>query len=158
MKHINHFLGYFILFVVLNIGSNALYAQTNQQYILNYTPLAKQLSQEYKIPVAIILGIAVFESDYGRSKVAKRLNNHFGIEGHNHHIYKTRYRYFANVKESYIFFCKMITKRGYYINLKGNVDYGAWIKAMSKSGYSEMPEVWAKRLNQIIKNNKLNEL
>lgn len=154
----NNNLSKLILILGFGLFSMSLYCQTNHQYIKKYTPLAKQLSSKYKIPVPIILGIAIFESDYGRSKVAKTLNNHFGIEGKNHHKYKTRYRYFESIEVSYESFCKMVAKKNYYIALAGNPKYELWIQAMSKSGYSEVPEIWAKRLKQVIINNKLNEL
>lgn len=149
---------FFSFLIGANFASLDLNAQSNLAYIKTYTPLAQKLSIEYKIPVSIILGVAVFESDYGRSKVAKKLNNHFGIEGKNHHIYKTRYRYFNSVEESYIFFCKMVAQKSYYKKLENNKKFEAWIVAMSQSGYSEVPDVWAKRLKTIIINNKLNEL
>ncbi|MGI9191996.1 MAG: glucosaminidase domain-containing protein [Chitinophagaceae bacterium] len=150
------FIWYSILgFLLLTSTVNG---QSNHQYIKKYTALAKQLSTQYKIPVPIILGIAAFESDYGRSKVAKTLNNHFGIEGKNHRIYKTRYRYFESVEASYESFCKMVAQKNYYKALAGNPKYEMWIQAMSESGYSEAPEIWAKRLKQVIINNKLNEL
>ena len=72
---------YLILFSSLTTIGQAKYAST-------YKSLADSLSKIYKIPSALILGIAIVESGAGSAKNAKLLNNHFGIVGHNDLLYQ----------------------------------------------------------------------
>jgi hypothetical protein len=37
------------------------------------------------------------------------------------------------------------------------MDYTPWIEAMSKAGYSEVPETWKTRVISVIKQNKLDD-
>jgi hypothetical protein len=48
-----------------------------------------------------------------------------------------------------------MSRKKYYKKLKGNMDYKLWADAISKAGYSEIPEIWKERLLNIIKKNKL---
>ena len=132
-------------------------AQT-KSFIQKYRPLADSLSQEYGIPSAIILGVAIVESSSGTSKNCRLLNNYFGIEGKNElkkKGKKSRYKQYEDATASFIHFCKLLTKKKYYKNLKGNMHYKLWTAAMSKHGYSEQPAVWQQRINGVIRANKL---
>lgn len=128
-------------------------------YIRKYGPLADSLAREYKIPVAVILGVAIIESGSGTSRNSKLLNNHFGIVGKNDLMktkgVKSRYKQFKSVTDSYVAFCKLVKKRKYYEKLKGNNDYNLWLDAMSKAGYSEVPEEWKKKIASCIRKHKL---
>lgn len=129
------------------------------KYIHKFRPLADSLSEEYEIPAAVILGVAIIESGAGTSRNSKLLNNHFGIIGKNDLMktkgVKSRYKQYPNAAASYIAFCKLVKKRKYYEKLKGNKDYRLWLEAMSKSGYSEAPEQWKTRIAAAIKKHKL---
>jgi len=129
------------------------------KYVQKYKPLADSLSKVYKIPSAVILGIAIIESSSGQGRNAKLLNNHFGIVGKNNlqktKGIKTRYKQYPNTKASYVDFVKMISRRKYYLKLKGEKNYKVWIVEISKHGYSEAPEEWRKNILTAIKNNKL---
>ena len=128
-------------------------------YIKKYGSLADSLAKEYKIPVAVILGVAIIESGSGTSRNSKLLNNHFGIVGKNDLMktkgVKSRYKQFKSVTDSYVAFCKLVKKRKYYEKLKGNNDYNLWLDAMSKAGYSEVPEEWKKKIASCIRKHKL---
>jgi hypothetical protein len=132
---------------------------SQSQYIKKYTPLADSLSIEYKIPSKVILAIAIVESSSGQSRNCKLLNNHFGIVGKNNllktHSIKTRYKKYANSKESFIDFAMMISRKKYYKKLIGNPNSSVWIDEISKHGYSEKPIIWRKKIKETIKNNKL---
>src|SRR3546814_460324 len=54
-----------------------------QAYIEAHQKTAIHYMEEYGIPASIILGIAIHESASGNSKLARYLNNHFGIKGEN---------------------------------------------------------------------------
>jgi Bax protein len=134
-------------------------AFAQSKYIRKYRPLADSLSKEYKIPAALILGVAIIESGSGTSRNSKLLNNHFGIIGKNDLMktngIKSRYKHYPNVTSSYVAFCKLVKKRKYYEKLKGNDNYNLWLEAMSKSGYSEEPVQWKQRIAAAIRKNKL---
>ena len=54
-----------------------------------YQPLADSLAAAYKIPSAVILGVAIIESGNGTSRNSRLLRNFFGIKGKNN-LLKTK--------------------------------------------------------------------
>jgi Bax protein len=133
--------------------------QAQSKYVKKYKHLADSLGQVYEIPPAIILGVAIVESGSGTSRNAKMLNNHFGIVGKNNLLktkkIKSRYKQYSKVADSYEDFCKLLSRRKFYSTLKGNTNYRLWVDAISKTGYSEAPAEWKKRINTAIRKNKL---
>ncbi|MEI9944238.1 MAG: glucosaminidase domain-containing protein [Chitinophagaceae bacterium] len=146
-----------LLAVIFTFTLQQSFCQT--KYIHKYRPLADSLSEEYGVPSAVILGVAIIESGSGSSRNAKMLNNHFGIVGKNDLLktkgVKTRYKQFPDVAASYIFFCGLLTRKKFYKKLKGNKDYNLWLDAMVKSKYSEAPVEWKQRITSVIKKHKL---
>lgn len=134
-------------------------AFTQSKYIRKYRPLADSLAAVYEIPAALILGVAIIESGSGTSRNCRLLNNHFGIVGKNKvlktHGVRTKYKQYPDGKASYIDFCRLLTKKKYYKRLKGNLDYRLWTDAISKHNYSEIPDMWKKRIDAAIRKNKL---
>jgi len=53
-----------------------------EQYIEKYLRTAKKEAELYNIPVAITLAQGIIESNCGRSSLAKKHNNHFGVKWH----------------------------------------------------------------------------
>ena len=51
-------------------------------YIKRYAPLAVIKMHEYKIPASVTLAQGILESGNGRSVLASKSNNHFGIKCH----------------------------------------------------------------------------
>jgi len=150
----------FILLIGLFLSSSSTFSQT--AYVKKYQPLATELSEEYGIPIAVILGIAIHESGSGTSRNAKLLNNHFGVKGKNKlqkekGIYSA-YKQYDDVKDSYKDFCKIIKKKKFYSGLKGNRDYTIWIEAISRAGYSVITTVWKERVLSTIRKNKLHHI
>lgn len=123
--------------------------QKRHNYIESNQKMATELSKKYGIPSGIILAIAFVETGGGTSKGARTYNNHFGIIGKNK-IVKSRYKSFASTKESYEAFCKLITSKKYYTELKGNNNLSEWVTAIASAGYSEAPLEWKRRVNLII--------
>jgi flagellum-specific peptidoglycan hydrolase FlgJ len=146
-----------ILLVLILSLPVAGFAQS-KSFVQKFRPLADSLSEEYGIPSAIILGVAIIESSSGTSKNCKLLNNYFGIVGKNDlhkKGKKSRYKQYPDARASFIHFCKVLSKKKYYKHLKGNMHYKLWTSSISKSGYSEIPEIWQKRINDVIRINKL---
>jgi flagellum-specific peptidoglycan hydrolase FlgJ len=146
-----------LLLIVLLATFQSGFSQT--KYVQKYRPLADSLSEEYGIPAAVILGVAIVESGSGTSRNAKMLNNHFGIVGKNKLLktkgIKSRYKQYDSVEDSYHAFCKLLKKKKYYKKLKDNKDYKLWVDAISKSGYTEAPATWKQRVSDVIRKNKL---
>jgi len=130
-----------------------------QSFLRKFRPLAEELSVEYQIPVAIILGVSIIESGCGKSRNCKLLNNYFGIVGKNKvykkEHYKSKFKQYPNAEASFRDFCKKMSKKKFYQELKDTNDYHLWVVAMSKSGYSEYPAIWRKNILSAIKQYKL---
>lgn len=132
-------------------------------YIDKYKALAGEMMQQYRIPVSVILGIAMVESGSGTSVLSRKLHNHFGIVGKNRNAmkkigYRTRYREYASDTASFEHFCRVISKKSFYESLSGNMEYSEWVKAIRKSGYATAAGHWEKKVLAMIRNHRLNEL
>ena len=151
---VSNFFKLLLVFGFLFGFSQSVLAQT--KYVKLYRPYADSLSEEYGIPAAVMLGVAILESGSGTSRNAKLLNNHFGIVGKNKlTTVKSRYKQYNHPRDSYKDFCKLVKKKKFYEKLKGNTNPTLWIEALSKVGYSEVPETWKTRVLSTIKKNKL---
>jgi flagellum-specific peptidoglycan hydrolase FlgJ len=158
MTIINKILKRKLLVLVLMVAIFSAKAQNNK-YITNHKIIATVLGEHYGIPASVILAVAAVESASGSAAVAKVLNNHFGIVGHNnivnHRGNKSRYKQYDNVYASYIDFCNLMTRKKFYSKLKNNDNPQVWIKAISRTGYSEQPEEWEKRIMSVLSSNRL---
>lgn len=144
------------------MGLGQLRAQTTAEaYINQYRPLAQQLSDSFGIPAALILAVATVESGAGTSRNCRVLHNHFGIKAGKHlrtiNGYRTRYRYYETDSLSFVDFCQYLSRRKFYVLLKGNFNYNAWLNAMAKSGYSGSPAKWKQKIRHTIQRYHLNE-
>ena len=139
-----------ILFWFCFLSWSNLFSQAD--YFKKYKTLADSLGNEYQIPPCLILGVGFLESGSGKSKVAKILNNHFGIVGKNNlpenGSFKSKYKYYKSITDSYIGFCKLVASKKYYSDLKGNTSIEKWAKAIAAHGYARDANAWS---NYIIK-------
>lgn len=129
------------------------------RFVSKYRPLSDSLSASYGIPASVILGISLLESGAGTSRNARLLKNYFGIVGKNNllrtHGIRTRYKQYATDSGSFVDFCRLMTRKRFYTSLKDNSDPILWVNAISRSGYSEMPAVWQKRVISTIRKHRL---
>ena len=51
-----------------------------ERYVLTYYPLAVEQMNKYGIPASITLAQGLLESGAGKSELARKSNNHFGIK------------------------------------------------------------------------------
>ncbi|MFY0629812.1 MAG: glucosaminidase domain-containing protein [Flavobacteriaceae bacterium] len=138
------------------------------QYIRKYAPLAVLEMHEYKIPASITLAQGILESGNGRSQLASKSNNHFGIKCHRGwtggRVYHDddekgecfrKYRY---VQTSYKDHSKFLTSRRRYENLfkLRKSDYKGWARGLKKAGYAT-DKKYPKKLIKIIQTYKLYE-
>jgi flagellum-specific peptidoglycan hydrolase FlgJ len=111
--------------------------------------------KQYAIPASVILGVAIVESDAGKSAICKTFKNHFGIVGSNTNSterlgYKSMYKEFASDSASFEKFCNVIIKKKFYQQLKGTFDYKEWLRRMNNAQYAAAKDRWVKKINATI--------
>lgn len=138
------------------------------QYVRKYAPLAVLEMHEYKIPASITLAQGILESGNGRSELASKSNNHFGIKCHTgwkgQKVYHDDdekgecFRKYKYVQTSYKDHSKFLTTRRRYAGLfkLRKTDYKGWAKGLKKAGYAT-DKKYPKKLIRIIETYKLYE-
>ncbi|NEL47725.1 glucosaminidase domain-containing protein, partial [Escherichia coli] len=119
---------------------------------------AQYLMQRYGLPASIILGVAIHESAAGKSKIARYLNNHFGVKGSNSSTaISSAYRDYPSVDSSYAHFVSFLLKRKYFNVLFERYDpydYKNWAYGIQRGGYASS-RTWANQVLAIIKKYEL---
>jgi len=126
-----------------------------EAYITKFDSLAVEVLNVYGIPASLVLGLAMQESAAGTSKLCKSKHNHFGLKSRvksskTKSGYTTSFLKFESDEECYLYFGEMISKRKYYITLKGNMNYMKWLKAMKANGYASSSH-WISHVDKMIK-------
>lgn len=158
------------LLILLSIAHLAAMAQVKwnksyQDYIDRHKDLAIEQMKKYRIPASITLAQGVFESGAGKSRLATRSHNHFGIKCHGWTGATTRYdddapnecfRAYRNVKESYEDHSRFLVNSPRYSRLfrLKITDYKGWAKGLKAAGYATNPR-YAEKLIDIIECYKL---
>jgi LysM repeat protein len=127
--------------------------------------VAIEQMQRYGIPASITLAQGIFESGAGRSELAVKANNHFGIKCNgwtgrrSYHDDDERgecFRAYDNAYESFEDHSKFLAERQRYrglFNLKRD-DYKGWARGLKAAGYATNPQ-YADRLIELIQLYKL---
>lgn len=160
------------IFLICSFAVSCLsYAQRNavyQQYIDLYSDMAIDQMRRYKIPASITMAQAILESGAGRSYLATKANNHFGIKvssGWNGGYVtrdddrkNERFRKYKNVEDSYEDHSKFLLKDRYkrLFDLDP-LDYKGWARGLKACGYATLP-TYANRSIDIIETYELHEL
>ncbi|MBO5381584.1 MAG: glucosaminidase domain-containing protein [Bacteroides sp.] len=137
-----------------------------QTYIKEYADLAVEQMKKHKIPASITLAQGLLESGAGRSSLARKSNNHFGIKCHSDWRGKKTYhdddapkecfRVYSSVKDSYddhSQFLKRGARYAFLFELK-ITDYKGWARGLKKAGYAT-DRSYANRLITIIEDYEL---
>lgn len=148
------------LLIPLNICAqrNAAY----EQYIEQYHKMATDQMKRYNIPASITLAQGLLESDAGRSDLARRANNHFGIKAGRDwtgkYIIKSddrpndRFRVYRSASESYEDHSRFLLKPRYASLFRlSHSDYKGWAHGLKAAGYATNPR-YANLLINIIEN------
>lgn len=134
---------------------------TPQAYIAQHKDAAIEFMREYGCPASIILAIAMHESAYGTSRVARYLNNHFGIKGPNDSKeIRSAYKGYDSVEESYRDFIDFLQRREStekLFDLYQPHEYQKWVKGIAKSGYAHSSS-WSSKVIDMIRKYDLHEL
>ena len=138
------------------------------QYIKKYAPLAVLEMHKYDIPASITLAQGILESGNGRSRLASKSNNHFGIKCHTgwkgakvFHDDDEKgecFRKYKYVQSSYKDHSEFLSGRRRYASLfkLRKSDYKGWAKGLKKAGYAT-DKKYPKKLIKIIEEYKLYE-
>ncbi len=150
----------YILLIALLFSSchSARWARTGQvpadenpdveNYIKQYSDMAMSEMQRTGVPASITLAQAVIESDYGRSRLARLANNHFGIKCHNgwtgRRIYHNddrrnecfrRYREANESFKDHSDFLLQGSRYDFLFYLEQD-DYKGWARGLKSAGYA----------------------
>ena len=140
--------------------------QLADDYIRNYKDIAISEMKRTGIPASITLAQGMVESDYGRSSLARRANNHFGIKCHddwkgpvvneNDDSDNECFRKYSSAENSFYDHSDFLKTRPRYNFLFdiATSDYKAWAYGLKKSGYATNPDY----ANMIIKSIEDNNL
>lgn len=169
---------YFFFLFVLLLSGPLLSAQgaDAEAYIKRYQDLAVREMHRTGIPASITMAQAILESDYGRSELARKANNHFGIkcgDNWNGPSYKEKdddrgaigfkkkscFRKYGSPEGSFKDHSDFLTTRPNYAPLfkikKKN--YKKWAKGLKKAGYATSNS-YPKKLINIIERYNLDRL
>ncbi|GAB7257916.1 glucosaminidase domain-containing protein [Polaribacter sp. OB-PA-B3] len=137
-------------------------------YIRKYAPIAVKEMHEYKIPASITLAQGILESGKGKSELALKSNNHFGIKCHTawkgERVYHDDdekgecFRKYVYPETSYNDHSLFLTQRSRYAflfnyNIK---NYKKWAYGLRKAGYAT-DRKYPIKLIKIIKDYQLYE-
>lgn len=120
-------------------------------YINTYRDIAISEMKRTGVPASITLAQGMVESNYGRSELARRGNNHFGIKCHNwngpkvYHDDDRRndcFRKYSSPEESFrdhSDFIKNGSRYSFLFDLSPS-DYKGWARGLKKAGYATNPD------------------
>ena len=147
------------------ISQNMTWNQRYQDYFDKYKDVAVEQMLKYRIPASITLAQGVLESGAGRSELAVKANNHFGIKCngwtgrksyHDDDARNECFRAYDNAYESYQDHSVFLTTSKRYSSLfqLKLTDYKGWAKGLKACGYATSP-TYATKLIEIIQLYKL---
>ncbi len=134
--------------------------KTYQDYFDTYKDVAVDQMHRYGIPASITLAQGVLESGAGKSDLARKSNNHFGIKCNGwtgrkvYHDDDERgecFRAYDNPYDSYVDHSVFLTNSQRYSRLfkLKTTDYKGWARGLKACGYATSP-TYASRLIEII--------
>lgn len=134
--------------------------QAYQLYIEQYKDVAVEQMLRYNIPASITLAQGLLESGAGRSTLATKGNNHFGIKCHDWTGPSMQkdddernecFRVYNSARESYEDHSKFLCKGQRYRSLfsLSRTDYKGWARGLKAAGYATNP-AYASKLIGII--------
>lgn len=156
-----------IIFLFVLFLSSALFGQTDREaYIKKYKATAVKKMKEHGIPASITLAQGILESGSGKSSLAVKANNHFGIKCHKDWAGKTYimdddeknecFRKYKSADQSFEDHSQFLTTRDRYAFLFEYkvTDYKKWARGLKKAGYATNPK-YAQMLIKVIEDNNL---
>lgn len=161
MKSLKYILVCCLAGMALSLGAAQRKNKAYEDYIRQYHKIAVEEMKRYHIPASITLAQGLLESGAGRSELARKSNNHFGIKcGRSWDGRTVRadddapnecFRAYRHAKDSYrdhSKFLRMGARYAFLFRLK-ITDYKGWARGLKKAGYATDPR-YADRLINII--------
>ncbi len=160
----------FIILVVSLFSFLTLSGQSRSEvfgnYIRKYSRIAVEHQKRYGVPASITLAQGLLESSGGRSELARKGNNHFGIKCGNGWVGETIrwdddqknecFRKYNSPEQSFEDHSHFLTTQPRYtflLNLN-KTDYKAWAYGLKKAGYAT-DKKYAQKLIRIIQDFEL---
>ncbi len=152
-------------FFATTLAASAQYRNADYDaYIEKYALTAIEQMQRYRIPASITLAQGLLESAAGKSELARKGNNHFGIKCHDWQGRKQYrdddaqnecFRCYNNASESYEDHSRFLLKPRYSRLFSYSItDYKSWAKGLKACGYATSP-TYAENLISIIERYQL---
>jgi LysM repeat protein len=152
---------------LLTVSAQIRWNEAYQQYIDQYKDIAIQEMHRWKIPASITLAQGLYESGAGRSELARKGNNHFGIKCngwtgrkvyHDDDERNECFRSYDSPYDSYEDHSRFLASGQRYRSLfnLSITDYKGWAKGLKAAGYATNPQ-YASKLIEIIQLYKLYE-
>lgn len=153
---------FFLVFILsfLSVGAQTRWNAQYQEYVDQWSSVAVEQMNRYRIPASITLAQGLLESGAGRSELARIGNNHFGIKCHDWQGRTMRkdddlrnecFRVYDNARQSYEDHSKFLTQHRRYARLfqLRLTDYKGWARGLKECGYATSP-TYAQALINII--------
>ena len=162
----------FLLLPYLLLAALAMQAQSKNQayldYIAQYSDLAIEQQRKHKVPAAITMAQGILESAAGRSELAVKANNHFGIKCTSDWQGRTInkdddkanecFRRYARVEDSYEDHSLFLLRKRYESLFALPIgDYKGWAHGLKACGYATDPK-YPEKLIQLIELYELDKL
>lgn len=139
-----------VLMILVSAICRADYVTDVSDYVQKYKGAALAAESKWDIPAPLMLAMAILESNCGKSAIARKANNHFGIKGRgpagsvkakDDEPGLSPFRAYKRVEESYNDIAKLLTSKQ-YSKLKNysRWNYRAWAHGVNKCGYSVVPD------------------
>ena len=159
-----------LILLIAALGSASAQLKKNKaytDYFNQWAEVAMQQMIQYRIPASITLAQGVLESGAGKSELALRANNHFGIKCNgwtgrrSYHDDDERgecFRAYDNAYQSYVDHSVFLSTSQRYrrlFDLK-RTDYKGWAKGLKACGYATSP-TYATKLIEIIETYQLHQ-
>lgn len=134
-------------------------------YIERYGDLAVSEMNRTGVPASITLAQGMIESDFGRSRLAREANNHFGIKchsdwtgpviRHNDDRRNECFRKYNRPEDSFYDHSDFLRSGSRYSSLFGlkPTDYKGWAHGLKRAGYATNPDYANMLIRKIEENN-----
>lgn len=158
-------ISYWLLPVLLLASTQSVFSQQRnrlyEEYIRKFRGIAVEEMKQYHIPASITLAQGLIESGAGRSLLARKSNNHFGIKcggswggpsvSHDDDERGECFRAYSDPRDSYRDHSKFLRSGARYASLfRLNItDYKGWARGLKRAGYATDP-TYADRLIRVI--------
>lgn len=153
------------------LAANSLFAQDENDvlgYIQRYKELAINEQLRSGVPAAITLAQGIHESSAGKSELATKANNHFGIKCkstwtgqtilHDDDAKQECFRKYTSAEQSYIDHSDFLkaSNRYHFLFDLDRTDYAGWASGLKRAGYATNPQ-YVKRLTDLVEKYNLQQ-